>query len=58
MIAEIVPVSWLASVWEPHSAELSFRAWADLLADTKSPAAKKGLWTPLHDPHPGFGFSI
>ena len=28
---------------EPQSAELSFRAWADLLADTKSPAAKKGL---------------
>ena len=28
---------------EPQSAELSFRAWADLLADTESPAAKKGF---------------
>ena len=28
---------------EPQSAELSVRAWADLLAESKSPAAKKGL---------------
>ena len=32
-----------------QSAELSFRAWADSLADATSPAAKKGFWEDRSD---------